>query len=118
MNESKIAQAYLNKSQNAKRRHVPFTLSLLSFSNLMKAKKCRYTGIVLTDPVKGQKGQKIHPRGSDRTIERIDNTRGYESGNVVAVCNAANQLKNLMLERPCATLKICHFIKMAMVLKG
>lgn len=113
MNESNIARAYLNKSQSSKDRKISFTLSLLSFSNLMKAKRCAYTNILLTEPIKGKRGQTVHPRGTDRTLERVDNTKGYEKGNVVAVCHAANELKNIVCEMPGRCLKIHHFIKMA-----
>lgn len=56
--------------------------------NLMLAKNCAYTGLPLTEPVPGG------PRkASDRTIDRVDATRGYVKGNVVACCHAVNHMK-------------------------
>jgi hypothetical protein len=117
MNESKIARAYLRKIQSAKDRGITFKLSLLSFSNLMKAKRCAYTHILLTEPVSVKSGQKAPVRGTDRTLERIDNSKGYEKGNVIAVCHGANELKNLVCEMPGRYLNLDHFIKMAKVLE-
>lgn len=102
---SKIAHMYYNKVMNATTRGIPFTISLLSFMNLMRTKYCRYTGIPLTLP----KGK---TRETDRTLERIDPTKGYEPGNVIVVCYAANSLK-ANVDDPNRLLKIKHFIKMA-----
>ncbi len=117
MNDEGLARAYLNKSRSSKDRGIQFTLSLLSFANLMRSKKCAYTGILLTDPVKGKKGKGVVSRGTDRTIERLDNTKGYEKGNVIAVCYAANTLKNLVCEIPNRSMEIYHFIKMAKIIE-
>lgn len=77
------------KSENAKKRGIQFDLSFTSMKNLMKAKRCFYTGIILTKST-GNGEMRL----SDATIDRIDVTKGYTSGNVVACCHAANQMKN------------------------
>lgn len=86
----KVAEKYINKMQNAHSRGIAFKLTLQGMTNLMRAKRCYYTGVVLTEPRSGQP-----LRATDRTIDRIDGSKGYIPGNVVACCNAANHLKSL-----------------------
>lgn len=77
------------KSENAKKRGIEFDLSFQSMKNLMGAKRCFYTGILLTKST-GNGEMRL----SDATIDRVDVNKGYTSGNVVACCHAANQMKN------------------------
>ena len=77
------------KAENAKKRGIEFNLTVASMKNLLSAKKCYYTGIGLTKST-GNGEMRL----SDATIDRIDVTKGYTSGNVVACCHAANQMKN------------------------
>ena len=84
LSDVKLARKYLSKEQQARDRGIVFKLSLTSYRNLISAKKCFYTGITLSD---------VEGAGDQLTIDRIDNTRGYEHGNVVACCLAFNQLK-------------------------
>ena len=88
MDDYTIARKYVRKIDNAKSAKIPFSLSLNAFKNLMKAKKCGYTGIQLTIGIERK------PNFTDITIDRIDNSKGYESGNVIAVCHGANQIKS------------------------
>jgi hypothetical protein len=85
MNDITLATKYLAKAQSAAHRGIEFNLSLLSFRNLMRAGTCRYTGLELND--------------NTRTVDRIDNTLGYVSGNVAAVHTIANSIKS-MWENP------------------
>ena len=112
-NEAGIAKMYLQRIQSAKARGISFELSLMSFMNLLKTKRCKYTGILLTEPERNKKGKKATQIGTDRTLERIDNTKGYIKGNVIAVCHAANQLKNMACEGPGAVMNVEDFIRMA-----
>lgn len=89
MTDQEIARKYLDKIHNAKQRNIEFNLSLTAFKNLMRAKKCRYTKMVLTE---GKDGALIV---SDRTIDRKDSSKGYIKGNCVAVCHGANQFKSI-----------------------
>lgn len=82
-----IAEKYLNKVKNAKDRNIPFNLSLTSFKNIQRAKKCYFTGIDLVD---------TPDQPNSRTIDRIDPTKGYEKGNVVACSLAANKFKAII----------------------
>lgn len=81
----KLAKKYLSKSQNAVSRGLDFTISLTSYKNIQKAKKCYYSGLPLDE--------------STRTIDRVDRTKGYIKGNVVACHTSVNSLKEV-LERP------------------
>lgn len=76
------------KSENAKKRGIDFTLSFTSMKNLMSAKRCYYTGLPLT-----KSDGSGEMRLSDATIDRIDGSKGYIAGNVVACCHGANQMK-------------------------
>ncbi|AMR57873.1 putative anti-sigma factor [Pseudomonas phage vB_PsyM_KIL4] len=78
------------KAENAKKRGINFDLSFQSMKNLMGAKRCFYTGILLTK----SSGKEAELRLSDFTIDRIDGSKGYTSGNVVACCYGANQMKS------------------------
>lgn len=79
------------KAENAKKRGIEFNLTIASMKNLLSAKRCYYTGILLTKS-SGKEGEEL--RLSDFTIDRIDGSKGYVKGNVVACCHAANQMKN------------------------
>lgn len=78
------------KAENAKKRNIEFNLSHTSMKNLLGAKRCFYTGIPLTK----SSGKEDELKLSDFTIDRIDGSKGYVKGNVVACCHAANQMKN------------------------
>lgn len=80
-----IAKAYTSKAASSRDRGIDFTISFTSFKNMCKAKKCYFTGLALT---------------SDTfTIDRIDSSKPYEHGNVVACHRDFNNLKSL-LENP------------------
>lgn len=81
-NEANIATWYLQKKQSANDRNIEFNISLMSFINMAKAKRCYYTGVAL------------NPR--NRSIDRIDASKGYVSGNVVACCKTFNQFKGVI----------------------
>lgn len=95
MDDIRLAQKYLNKVQNARSREIAFKLSFTSYKNLMRAKKCYYTGLSLSD---------VDGAANQRTIDRIDSSRGYEKGNVVACCKAFNQMKGAMEKDGCLSL--------------
>lgn len=86
-----VAKWMMNKSNNCEQRGISFNLSFVSCRNLLKAKKCYYTGVLLTK-TKTDTGAK--PKPTDFTVDRIDSSKPYEKGNVVVCCHFANQLKN------------------------
>ncbi len=77
-----VARKLALKYQNAKQRGIEFGLSFTSVKNIMKAKKCYYTGLPLTR--------------STLTIDRVDSNKGYVKGNVVACYTDANSFKNII----------------------
>lgn len=86
--ELELIEKWNNKRANAQRRGIKFDLTLQTMKNLMRAKKCFYTGMILTEPRPGQP-----LRATDRTIDRVNCDLGYVSGNVVCCSHAANSLK-------------------------
>ena len=101
----KLALKYLAKARNAEDRGIEFDISITTFKNLMRAKRCKYTGIEMTMATSGTQ------KPTDKTIDRIDSTKGYVVGNVVACCHAANQVKSFW-ERGGNPLTPKHIIKM------
>lgn len=88
----KVANGYVLKAKNSAKRGVEFLLTIAEYKRLITAKRCYYTGIVLTQPC----GDESRP--TDRTIERLDKNIGYVAGNCVACCHAANSIKAVMFE--------------------
>jgi hypothetical protein len=85
MCDIKIAQWYINKFNSARDRGIDFSMSIVTLRNISLAKKCYFTGLPLDDKT--------------RTIDRVDNKRGYVKGNVVACHTSFNSLKSL-IENP------------------
>lgn len=82
------ARKLINLEQSAKSRGLDFNLNFATVKKLMSAKKCFYTGVAF---------QKNGPFA--RTIDRIDTSKGYVKGNVVAATVEFNGKKaNLTLE--------------------
>lgn len=84
-----VCKKMQSKAQNAKERGVEFNLSFQAMKNILRAKHCYYTGVLLTKPRQGKP-----LRASDITIERVDPSLGYVIGNCVAACYAANNIKS------------------------
>lgn len=91
--DAHIALTYVNKIENAKSCGHRFSLTLAEWRRLITRKRCAYTGALLLDDVPVN-----HP--NKRTIDRIDASKGYITGNVAAVTFAANQLKSVVFESP------------------
>lgn len=95
-----VARKFAGKAQNAKDRGLEFTITFQSMKNMLKAKKCYYTGLPMTRQIGANQ------RGSDVTIDRVDSSKGYIPGNVVACSYAANQLKSQVESAGIAGLKM------------
>lgn len=74
-----VAKKYLMKIKNAEDRGLEFSLTLTSIKNILRAKKCYYTGLPLTPETV--------------TIDRVDSSIGYCIGNTVACHTKINNLK-------------------------
>lgn len=77
-----IMAKYHQLKDSAKRRNLDFNLSLTSVENLLKSKKCKYTGSLFDGKL------------CIRTVDRVDSSKGYIIGNVVACDARINQLKD------------------------
>ena len=80
---------YVQKAKSCKERNIPFLLTFSEYKNILKTKKCKYTGVEMND---------ITNDPFMLTLERIDANLPYVKGNVVAVCNFINSFKSVMLE--------------------
>jgi hypothetical protein len=85
MNDISVAKWYLRKAASAKDRGIEFSMSIVTLRNISLAKKCYFTGLPLSN--------------TTRTVDRVDNKRGYVKGNVVACHTSFNSLKAL-IENP------------------
>ena len=82
-----VAKKYLQLQESARKRGKEFNITLSDVRTLLKKKVCHYTGMKFTDT-----------ENLKRTIDRVDNTKGYVKGNVVACSHIANQLKEMLVE--------------------
>lgn len=82
--EKKVWDRWCTLKNRASQKRIPFNLSLLSVRNLLQAKRCFYTKAPLTD----KQGDMLL-----RTIDRVDPSKGYVKGNVVACSFLVNTRK-------------------------
>jgi hypothetical protein len=99
-----VSSRYRIKANDAKVRSLEFGLTFSEFRKLCARRVCQYTGIRLTLPAEKQKN-------TDMSFERVDNSKGYVSGNVITVCFAANNIKSVF-ENPNHLLQVEHAVKM------
>lgn len=83
MNDVKMARKYISKEFNAKEAGIEFNLSFAEFKRAMNKKYCAYSGLELTEKQGFRK----------RTIDRIDNSKGYIAGNIIVCAMGINSLK-------------------------
>ena len=76
MTDLKVAQKYVSLSNNASSRRLEFSLTLNHVKKLLTAKKCYFTDSV------------------QRTVDRLDASKGYTVENTVACTLGFNQKKN------------------------
>jgi hypothetical protein len=91
-----LSQKYINKSVSSKDRGIEFSLSFSQFKNIMNASKCQLSGLPLTK--------------NTVTIDRVDNNKGYITGNCVACDVSINKMKGV-LENPQHPINIKTFSK-------
>lgn len=91
-----VARKYVQTAENARRKGLEFTLTLVDMRRLVRRKTCFYTGISF---------EKFDPKGVSRqadmrrlSLDRIDNSKGYTRENTVACCKVVNYLKNELVE--------------------
>lgn len=93
--DADVARKFLQVEDSARKRGIEFSLNLTTVKNLMKAKKCKYTGLAYdyTDPERSP------------TFDRLDHNKGYVKGNVVSCMKCTNDLKNILIEHPASVFK-------------
>ena len=77
--DQQLVSKWLSKKKSAKSRGIEFNLGLTSLRNIMKAEKCYFTGLKLSEET--------------LSIDRVDSSRGYIAGNVVACHTDFNSIK-------------------------
>lgn len=82
----RVANKFVSLYRSAKSRNKEFNISYLDVYRLLSRKTCYYTGIPFDDDI------------NKRSIDRIDSSRGYVKGNVVACSLRVNQIKNKLFE--------------------
>lgn len=77
---------YSQLKSSAKRRNIPFSLSISDLNNLTFPLTCPILNIPLT----------VNNKQSDNSysIDRIDSSKGYSIDNIIVVSWKANRLKN------------------------
>lgn len=88
--DQRVVKKWLALQQSCVKRGIKFDLPLQSLINLYKAKRCYYTGLPFI-----HKPDHMYML----TIDRIDNEKGYEKGNVVACTKRINHMKGDMTIR-------------------
>ena len=88
-----LCRKYMALVDGAAARDIAFNLSLTALKNLRRSRKCFYTGKPFTEK-------------DGLSIDRVDNSKGYEDGNVVACLTSLNTKKgNLSVEEILALAK-------------
>lgn len=86
--DEQVAIKYLQLIKSARNRNKEFSLTLSDVRKLLRIKKCHYTGVAFGE------------NDNAMTVDRIDSTKGYVKGNVVACTHWANRTKNAVYELP------------------
>ena len=84
-----VAKKLISKAKNAKERGLSFEMTYAMMRNVLRSKRCFYTGVAIEPPV----GDATNLKLWNLTLDRIDSSKGYVEGNVVACSYAFNQMK-------------------------
>lgn len=88
MTDSDYARKYLALEASATHRGLEFTLTFSQYKKLYETRKCFYTK------------KKISHKDHTFSLDRVDSSKGYTKGNVVACDKRLNELKsNLTFEQ-------------------
>lgn len=79
--ELEITKRYIALASSAASRNIEFKISFSEFKRIYNSKRCYYTGVRL-----------MH--NHNFSFDRVDNSKGYISGNIVACDKAFNSLKS------------------------
>ena len=81
---------FLYKKGNAKRKGIPFSIR---YEDIVWPEFCPALGTRL-DYSAGRQGHQLRDPRIVPSFDRLDNSKGYEPGNVVVISLAANSIKN------------------------
>lgn len=94
IDNSKYNALYSHYIKNAKRRNIPFDLTLDEVKHIIH-QPCHYCGVIESDTFSRRvKKYQIKHNGMDR----IDNAKGYEIDNIVPCCKVCNFAKHTMAQ--------------------
>lgn len=82
LSDLSVAKKLVQLKQSADNRSIHFNLRFNTVKRLLLVKRCYYTGKVFTES-----------GGNSRSIDRVDTSKGYIEGNVVACTTDINQKK-------------------------
>lgn len=85
LTDLEIARKLVSLEHSAQSRSLEFNLKFATVKRLLTQKSCYFTGVQLTDAGPTQ-----------RSIDRLDNSRGYVEGNVVACTVEINRKKGML----------------------
>jgi hypothetical protein len=98
IDDVKLARRYINTAQSAEDRKIEFTLTFTEFKKCLARTVCPYSGVQMNS-------EEGHPH--QKTIDRIDASKGYISGNVIACARYMNIKKvNLTTDEMKAIYKV------------
>ncbi len=86
-NKKEIRDLYNQVKAGAKKRGIPFNLTLSDLNELSFPISCPVLGIPLAF-------NRESPGDNSYSIDRIDSSKGYEPNNIVVVSTRANKLKS------------------------
>lgn len=94
IDNSKYNASYGHYRKNAKRRNIPFNLTLEEVKHIVH-QPCYYCGAIESDTFSNtNRSYQIKHNGMDR----IDSTKGYEIKNIVPCCKVCNFAKHTMTQ--------------------
>jgi len=88
----------LKYKSSAKKRGLSWSLSNEEFG-LLTSKNCFYCGIEPKQICRASRNSKQIQQVVYNGIDRIDNTKGYESNNAVSCCKICNRAKDVMTQQ-------------------
>ena len=87
VNRKNLKQLHTQLKNGAKKRGIPFNLTVSDLNELSFPITCPVLGI----PLSFNRGT---PEDNSYSIDRIDSSKGYQPDNIVVVSNRANKLKS------------------------
>lgn len=87
----KVAEKLIRIRKSAEDRGIYFCMTFSEVKRLLSVEKCYITGV---------KFEEVANSPKQRTFDRLDNTKGYVNGNVIACTKEFNSIKgNITIEQ-------------------